>query len=63
MLHDTVNDIMVRMLEYPLTKAHIQAHLREIEEIVKYANECLEEVSINYGSVRYVFNNRLSAEK
>lgn len=60
MLHDTVYDILARILSFRvLTKEIFEAHFKEIDEIVNYANDCLEEVSKTYGSVQYYFTNKV----
>lgn len=60
MLHDTVYDILVRVMSFRILDNDIfEAHFKEIEEIVNYANDCMKEVSTTYGSVQYYFTNRV----
>lgn len=60
MVHDTVNDILLRLNNEPdITNDTVHAYFGEIEQIVLYANECLKEVSSTYGSVCYYFNKKL----
>lgn len=59
MVHDTVNDILLRLNnEEEITDSTVDLYFGEIEQIVVYANDCLKEVSSTYGSVCYVFNSR-----
>ena len=63
MLIDTVSDILFRLARTTLELEDMQNHLQEINEIIKYANECLEEVSRTYTSVRYVITPSLDISR
>lgn len=59
MVHDTVNDILLRLNNETVIQDNtMDAYFGEIEQIVDYANDCLKEVSNTYGSVCYYFNSR-----
>jgi hypothetical protein len=63
MLANTVSDIIIRLSHTNITIQDMKNHIREVNEIIKYVNECLEEVSHTYNSVHYKIYPNLTINK
>jgi len=63
MVVDTISDILFRLYRTDMSLEDMQNHIDEMNEMIKYTNECLDEVSRTYNSVKYYMTQTLAISK